>query len=46
VLPAAARLENFQPHLHLRGKSMPLEAILPDGSKRTLSYVRNFNFNG
>jgi hypothetical protein len=45
VLAAPARLENFQPHMHLRGKSMLLEAILPDGTKRTLSYVDHFNFN-
>ncbi len=44
-LAAPARLENFQPHMHLRGKAMLLEAILPDGSKRTLSYVDHFNFN-
>ena len=30
----SARLENFQPHMHLRGKAMSLEAILPDGTKR------------
>ena len=29
-----ARLENFQPHMHLRGKAMPIEAILPDGTGR------------
>jgi len=45
TLPAPARLENFQPHMHLRGKAMLLEAILPDGSKRTLSYVDHFAFN-
>ena len=45
TLRSAARLENFQPHMHLRGKAMLLEAILPDGSKRTLSYVDHFNFN-
>ncbi len=33
VLKAPARLENFQPHMHLRGKAMLLEAILPDGTK-------------
>ena len=38
-------IENFQPHFHLRGKSMQVEAILPDGSSRILSYVGNFNFN-
>jgi hypothetical protein len=45
VLKQAARLENFQPHMHLRGKAMLLEAILPDGSQQTISYVSNFDFN-
>jgi mono/diheme cytochrome c family protein len=44
-LRAPARLENFQPHMHLRGKAMLMEAILPDGTRRTLSYVDHFNFN-
>ncbi len=45
VLKQAARLENFQPHMHLRGKAMLLEAILPDGTTQTISYVGNFDFN-
>ena len=45
VLKQAARLENFQPHMHLRGKAMELEAILPDGTRQILSYVDHFNFN-
>ena len=45
VLAAPARLENFQPHMHLRGKAMAMEAILPDGGIRLLSYVDHFNFN-
>jgi len=45
VLRQAARLENFQPHMHLRGKAMSMEAILPDGSTQMLSYVDHFNFN-
>jgi hypothetical protein len=45
VLAAPARLENFQPHMHLRGKAMAMEAILPDGAARMLSYVDHFNFN-
>lgn len=45
VLKQPARLENFQPHMHLRGKAMLLEAILPDGSVETISYCNNFNFN-
>jgi mono/diheme cytochrome c family protein len=45
VLKAAARLENFQPHMHLRGKAMAIEAILPDGNRQMISSVDHFNFN-
>src|SRR5438477_3078145 len=45
VLKENAVIENFQPHFHLRGKAMEVEAILPDGSRQVLSYVGNFNFN-
>src|SRR5579863_6140698 len=44
TLPEPARLENFQPHMHLRGKAMAIEAILPDGSRQQISYVDHFNF--
>jgi len=44
-LPSAARLENFQPHMHLRGKAMAMQAMLPDGTIRMLSYVDRFDFN-
>ena len=45
VLPAPARIENFQPHMHMRGKAMSLEAIYPDGKKEILSQVSNFQWN-
>ena len=45
VLRHPAKLGNFQPHMHLRGKAMAMEAILPDGSTQMLSYVDKFNFN-
>ena len=45
VLRQPARLESFQPHMHLRGKAMAMEAILPDGTTQMLSYVNDFNFN-
>jgi mono/diheme cytochrome c family protein len=41
----AGRVENFQPHMHLRGKAMSMEAILPTGQTMMLSYVDHFNFN-
>jgi len=45
VLKENTLIENFQPHFHLRGKSMEVEAILPDGGRQIVSYVGNFNFN-
>jgi mono/diheme cytochrome c family protein len=45
VLKENALIQNFQPHFHLRGKAMQVEAILPDGGTQILSYVGNFNFN-
>jgi hypothetical protein len=45
VLKAPARLENYQPHMHLRGTAMALEAILPDGTVQPIANVGHFNFN-
>ena len=39
-----ARIESFQPHMHLRGKAMLVEAVLPSGQRQVLSHVNNFNF--
>ena len=45
VLKQNARVESFQPHMHLRGKAMQMDAILPTGQVQTLSLVKDFNFN-
>ncbi len=45
MLRAPARLENFQPHMHMRGKAMSLEAIYPDGRKELINQVSNFQWN-
>ena len=45
VMRKAGRVENFQPHMHLRGKAMSMEAILPTGQTQMLAMVSNFNFN-
>ncbi|HVQ41524.1 MAG TPA: hypothetical protein VMS54_04935 [Vicinamibacterales bacterium] len=44
VIQAPARMENFQPHMHMRGKAMSVEAIYPDGRKEVLSAVNNFQW--
>jgi hypothetical protein len=45
VMQAPARIENFQPHMHMRGKSMSMEAIYPDGRREVLSVVDKFQWN-
>ena len=45
VLRENARIENFQAHLHLRGKGMSMEAIHADGRREMLSQISDFNFN-
>jgi hypothetical protein len=44
-LPHPARLENYQPHMHVRGKAMSMEAIYPDGRVEMLNHVDRFDFN-
>jgi hypothetical protein len=44
-LPKPARIVSFQPHLHMRGVAMCMEAIHSDGSRETLSCVDHFDFN-
>lgn len=45
VLQKPARIENFKPHMHMRGKAMSMSAIYPDGRYETLAYVDRYNFN-
>ena len=45
VLRWPSRLENYQPHMHMRGKAMSMAAIYPDGRKEILSQVNNFQWN-
>jgi hypothetical protein len=40
-----ARIESFQPHMHLRGKAMQVTALSPTGQQTVISYVSNFDFN-
>ena len=45
VLKWPTRLENYQPHMHMRGKTMSMAAIYPDGRKEILSQVSDFQWN-
>ena len=44
TLAGPARIENFQPHMHMRGKAFSMEAIYPDGKREMLSMVSNFQW--
>jgi len=45
-LPRAARIDAFQPHMHMRGRGMTLEAIDPTTNRtQILSSVDHFDFN-
>jgi hypothetical protein len=43
-LPQNARMTQFQPHMHNRGKAMCMEAIYPDGKVEQLNCVSNYKF--
>jgi len=38
-------LINYMPHMHVRGKAMKYEVVLPDGKRETLLNVDRYNFN-
>jgi hypothetical protein len=40
-----ARIDSFQPHMHMRGRGMTLEAIKLNNTTEILSSVDHFNFN-
>jgi mono/diheme cytochrome c family protein len=44
-LTQPTKLVSYQPHMHVRGKAMSMEAIYPDGRVEMLSHVANFQFN-
>jgi hypothetical protein len=44
-LPKPARIDIFQPHMHMRGKGMTLETINLDNTTTVLSSVDHFDFN-
>lgn len=44
-LDKPVRIISFQPHMHLRGKAMTLEALRPDGARTLLGAVARFKFD-
>jgi hypothetical protein len=44
TLKEPTKLLSYQPHMHVRGKAMSIEAIYPDGHVEMINYVDHFNF--
>ena len=44
-LPFDAQLIALNPHMHLRGKSFSYEAVLPNGTRRPLIDIPQYDFN-
>ena len=45
VLPADAHLRSIFPHMHMLGKEMKVTATFPDGTKKTLIAINDWDFN-
>jgi hypothetical protein len=45
VLHHEASLVSLLPHMHLRGKSFEFRAVFPNGERKTLLRVPNYNYN-
>ncbi len=45
TVPEDLHLVTLMPHMHLRGKSQKIEAVLPDGSKKVLLDVPDYSFS-
>jgi hypothetical protein len=44
-LTQPAHIISYQPHMHMRGKAMTMEAIYPGGQAETINSVDRFDFN-
>jgi hypothetical protein len=44
-IPTEVKLLGFMPHMHVRGAAFRFEAILPDGTVRTMLDVPHYDFN-
>jgi tetratricopeptide (TPR) repeat protein len=45
VLPVDAEVRAIQPHAHYRARSVRASAVLPDGARRPLIEIRQWDFN-
>ncbi len=45
VLPVEVQVTSLYPHAHFLGKQMEVYARLPDGSRRWLLYIKDWDFN-
>lgn len=43
-IPSDVTLHSITPHMHYRGKSMRVELLMPDGSKKPIILIENWDF--
>lgn len=45
ILPFESTIWQLLPHMHLLGKEMKATAVLPDGTEKSLIWIKNWDFN-
>ena len=45
VMPVDVEIRGIQPHAHYRARRVSASAVLPDGARRPLILIRNWDFN-
>lgn len=45
TLPVDVQVQAIQPHAHLLAREMKADAILPDGTERSLIYIKDWDFH-
>jgi len=44
TMPIGVRVLNIMPHMHLLGKEMKVTAILPDGTRRDMVWIKDWDY--
>ena len=45
IIPFDAKIWEILPHMHMFGKEMKVWAVLPDGTEKSLIWIKNWEFN-
>src|SRR5207248_3238294 len=45
TMPVDVKVVGVQPHMHFLGREIKVEAVLPDGQRQPLIWIKDWNFN-